>query len=247
MNGPIKLNSKQFNASFLQINIMNRKHIFNKALNLKHQEVNRKVAIHEAGHAAAIYLGNKQKRLPPIFFQIFITSVNDDLQSSRFLRKPDAKYIANIGGGRLIHTLPSSIEEATHGFSLAQKIAYQRAFEADMINILVGPLAEAKYIAQRDGALIDPRLMHLNALHYFGGTSDLKSVHEYLECFIANSALREQKIAALFLAAVGFVNEESNWRAITALADYIVSEGKSVIECNEIIDVLETAVQGSTI
>jgi hypothetical protein len=220
---------------------MNRNHIFNKALNLTHQEVKRKVAIHEAGHAAAIYFGNKQKRLPPVFFQIFITPVNSDFQSSQFLSKINTKYIANIDGGRLIHTLPSSIKEATNGFSSAQKIAYQRAFEADMINILVGPLAEAKYIAQRDGELINPRLMHLNALYYYGGTSDLESINEYLECFLANSELRKQKITELFLAAFSFVNEASNWRAITALADFIVSEDKSVIDCNEIIAVLETA------
>jgi hypothetical protein len=220
---------------------MNRNHFFNKALNLTHQEVKRKVAIHEAGHAAAIHLCNKQKRLPPVFFQIFITPVNGDYQSSRFLKKPGAKYIANIDGGRLIHMLPSSIEEATNGFSSAQKIAYQRAFEADMINILAGPLAEAKYIAQRDGELISPRLIHLNALHYYGGASDLESINEYLECFLANSELRKQKIIELFLAAFSFVNEPSNWRAITAVADYIESEDKSVIECNEIISILDTS------
>jgi len=60
---------------------MNRNHIFNKALNPTHHEVNRKVAIHEAGHATAIHLGNKQKELPPVFFQIFITPVNGDFQT----------------------------------------------------------------------------------------------------------------------------------------------------------------------
>ncbi|MDO9048825.1 MAG: hypothetical protein Q7U66_13990 [Methylobacter sp.] len=218
---------------------MKRNHIFNKGLNPTHQEVNRKVAIHEAGHAAAIYLGNKQKRLPPIFFQIFITPVNGDFQS--FLSKPNTNYIANIDGGRLINTLPSSIEEATDGFSPAQVIAYRRAFEADMINILVGPLAEAKYIAQRGGELINPRFIHLNAQHYFNGISELESVNEYLECFLANSELRKQKITELFFAALSFVNERSNWHAITVLADYIVSADKSVMECNEIIGVLETA------
>lgn len=220
---------------------MKRNRIFNKALNWTHQEVNRKVAIHEAGHAAAIYLGNKQKRLPPVFFQIFITPVNGDFQSSRFLSKPNTKYIASIDGGRLIHTLPSSIEEATDGFSSAQIIAYRRAFEADMINILAGPLAEAKYITQRGGELINPRLIHLNAQYYFNGTSELESVNEYLECFLVNSELRKQKITELFFSALSFVNERSNWRAITALADYIVSEDKGVMECNEIIGVLETA------
>ena len=70
---------------------MNRNHIFNKALNLTHQEVKRKVAIHESGHAAAIYFGNKQKRLPPVFFQIFITPVNSDFQSSQFISKINTK------------------------------------------------------------------------------------------------------------------------------------------------------------
>lgn len=224
---------------------MNHKHIVNKALKLAHQEVYRKVAIHEAGHAAAIYLGNKRKSLPPVFFQIFITPVNGGFQSSPFLSQPETKYIANIDGGRLIHTLPSSIEEATSGFSSAQRMGYQRAFEADMINMLAGSLAEAKYITERDGELINPRLIYLNALYYFDATSELEAVNEYLECFLANSEFRKQKITELFLAAFSFVNEQSNWRAITALADYIVNEEKSVIGCNEIIDVLETVNHGA--
>jgi len=213
----------------------------NRIFNRTHQSINRTVAIHEAGQAAAIYLGNKQKRLPPVFFQIFITPVKDDFQSSRFLNNPNTKYIANIDGGRLIHTLPSSIEEATDGFSPVQVIAYRRAFEADMINMLAGPLAEAKYIAQRGVEPINFHPLHLNTLYYFNGTSEFESINEYLECFLENSALRKQKIAELFVAAFGFINERSNWHAITALADYIVSANKSVIECNEIISVLEAA------
>lgn len=220
---------------------MNRNYIFNKTFNPAHQEVNRKIAIHEAGHAAAIYLGNKQKRLPPVFFQIFIKPLDRDIESSPLLSKPEHEYIAKVDGGRLIDMLPSSIEEATRDFTLIQKLAYQRAFEADMINILVGPLAEANYIAQRDGELINAHLVNINALHYYGGTSDLDSVNEYLDCFIADAELREQKITELFLAAFSFINNNSNWRAITALADYIVTGSKSVIECDEIIAVLEAA------
>ena len=225
---------------------MNRNHIFNRTLNLTHKEVNRKAAIHEAGHAAAIYLGNQQKGLPPVFFQIFITPLASDYQTSRFSSQPDTKYIAKVEGGRLIHMLPSSIEEATNGFSSVQKLAYQRAFEADMINILVGPLAEAKYIAFRDGEMMNPQLVNLNALHNYGGTSDLESVHEYLECFLDSEKLRKQKITELFLSAYKFIYDSSHWRAINALADYIVGEDKSVIECDEIIAVLETANQVSS-
>jgi hypothetical protein len=35
---------------------------------LTHNEHSKKSAIHEAGHAVAIYLGNRQKQLPPFFF-----------------------------------------------------------------------------------------------------------------------------------------------------------------------------------
>jgi|CXWL01.1.fsa_nt_gi hypothetical protein len=218
---------------------MNRNHIFNKTTKLTHNEVNRKVAIHEAGHAAAIYLGNKQKELPPVYFQIYISPWNGTFQSSAFSSKPDNQSVAKVEGGRLIHTLPSSIEEATSDFSFAQKLAYERAFEADIINLLVGPLAEAKYIALRDGELINPLLVNLNAIHYYGGSSDLESVNEYLECLIINTGLREQKIMALFLEAFSFVNDRSNWHAISALADYILAGDKGVIEYDEITRVLE--------
>lgn len=219
---------------------MNRTHNLKNTSKLAHQDVSRKIAIHEAGHAAAIYLGNQQKGLPPVFFQIFINPLNNDVQSSGFLGKPSDHYIAKVEGGRLIHTLPSSLDEATKDFSTAQKHAYQHAFEADIINLLAGPLAEARYLALRDNEPISPELVNVNALQYYGGASDLEVVNEYLECFIDSDELRESKMTELFLAAFNFVNERSNWLAITALADSILAHQENIIECNEIIDVLES-------
>jgi hypothetical protein len=43
----------------------------------------------------------------------------------------------------------------------------------------------------------------------------------------------------LFLAAYQFIDNRSNWRAITVLADYIVNAGKQIINCEEAIAVLE--------
>jgi hypothetical protein len=220
---------------------MNRNHYFTKPFGLTHREVNRKVAFHEAGHAAAIYLGNKQKGLPPIFFRIVLKPVSSDFQMSEFSMNNNTQYLANIDGGRLINKLPDSIDEVTKDFSSLQKLAYLSAFEADMINILVGPLAEAKYVAIRDGELITPRLVDLNALHNYGGTSDLDTVRKYLECFPDDKLLREQKITELFLEAFNFINERLNWAAITALADYIVSDDQSIVEFDEVIDILEAA------
>lgn len=219
---------------------MNRTHNLKNTSKLAHQDVSRKIAIHEAGHAAAIYLGNQQKGLPPVFFQIFINPLNNDVQSSGFLGKPSDHYIAKVEGGRLIHTLPSSLDEATKDFSTAQKHAYQHAFEADIINLLAGPLAEARYLALRDNEPLSPELVNVNALQYYGGASDLEVVNEYLECFIDSDELRESKMTELFLAAFNFVSERSNWLAITALADSILAHQENIIECNEIIDVLES-------
>lgn len=207
---------------------------------LAHYEVSRKIAIHEAGHAAAIYLGNQQKGLPPVFFQIFIKPLSNDVQASEIFDNPSEHYIAKVEGGRLIHTLPSSFDEATKDFSAAQKHAYQHAFEADIINLFAGPLAEARYVALRDDEPINPDLVNVNALYYYGGSSDLAIVNEYLDCFIDSDELRQRKMTELFLAAFNFVNERSNWLAITALADSIFAHRENVIECNEIINILES-------
>ena len=160
---------------------MKRKDIAQGRIQISNQELSIQTAIHEAGHAAAIHLGNKQKDLPPVFFQIVVQGENDQ---TSYLPKHCANGIARIDGGRLIHTLPSSTAEATELFYPDQKQAYERAFEADIVNLLVGPLAEAMYIAKRDDELINPYLVDLNALHYYGGSSDLALVNEYLECLL---------------------------------------------------------------
>ena len=51
---------------------MKRRHTSNDFYPINHAELSRKTAIHEAGHAAAIYLGNKQKQLPPVFFRYLL-------------------------------------------------------------------------------------------------------------------------------------------------------------------------------
>ncbi|SJM93706.1 conserved hypothetical protein [Crenothrix polyspora] len=203
---------------------MNRNHITRALNQVSHNELSRETAIYEAAHATAIYLGNKQRHLPPIFFQISITHDACGM---------DNEWIAKIDGGRLIHTLPSSIAEATRDFTDAQKQAYQLAFEADIINLLVGPLAEAKYVALRDHTPINPCLIPIQPLQYYGETSDLHTVREYLECFITEKTERISKIAELFFMALSFINNPSHWQAIVALTDYILRVGKDSIDCEE--------------
>jgi len=219
---------------------MKRSHTFNKTPNFSFREVGKKTAIHEAGHAAAIYLGNKQNGLPPVFFQISIRTAGADSQAGGIPCKLFDNYIAKVEGGRLIQTLPSSFDEATKDFSPSQKLTYQRAFEADIINFLVGPLAEAKYVALSDNEPISPLLVNINALHNYGGMSDLKIVNEYLECFTNCNEQKKIKVNELYQAAFDFISEYTNWRGISALADYLLASDQDIIERDEIIDVLES-------
>lgn len=216
---------------------MKRSEVSHAIEQVNYKELIRQTAIHEAGHAVAIHLGNRQKSLPPVFFQIVINKLDADF--SRHSSESYAHCTAKVEGGRLIHTLPSSIEEATNDFSPAQKQAYQQAFEADIVNLLVGPLAEARYIASRDDEVINAYLVNLNALRYYGGTSDLELAGEYLECFIADKELREKKIGELFMKAFAFVHHEQNWQAITVLADYILASPKTIIDCEEVMALLD--------
>lgn len=209
-----------------------------------HPEIlRRQTAVHEAGHAAAIHLGNKQKSLPPVYFQIII---KDALRTGEWsypssIAPPHYPMtcFAKVEGGRLIHTLPSSLKEALQRFSPSERLAYQTAFEADIVNFLAGPLAEAKYVALCDNEVFNPRLVTLDALHYYGGSADVELAREYLDCLAIGPEEKERKIAELFMAAYQFINHRQYWRAITALADFILGSGKQVIACEEIIRVLD--------
>lgn len=203
------------------------------------QELSRQIAIHAAGHATAIHIGNRRKCLPPVYFQILITPSNSCYPLSKPLPAYPSQCIVNVEGGRLIHTLPSSFAEATKSLSAKQLWAYQQAYEADIVNLLVGPLAEANYIAHRDNEPINPQLVDLNALYYYGGKTDLNVVQEYLACFTDNPESKAQKTQELFLEAFNFVREKRNWRTINALADSILAANTHTIGCNEIIVVNE--------
>jgi len=204
------------------------------------QDLIRQIAFHEAGHAAASYLYNKQKQLPPVYFQITIKKTDHTLTnpfaSRAFTHDP---IVAMDGRGCLIHSLPVTLIESANYFSVDEQDAYRAAFEADMINLLVGPLAEAKHVALRDNECFGKNLITVNALHYYGGKSDLEKVYEYLENFISDNSLHEEKIVELFNQAFQFIDSPVHWKAIERLAAYILDNTKNTISCEEAIAVLD--------
>ena len=204
------------------------------------QDLIKQIVFHEVGHAAAIYLYNKQKQLPPVNFQITIKKTDHSLANPFANRAvTHDHFVAMVEGGCLIHSLPFTLIESANYYSLDEQDTYRTAFEADMINLLVGPLAEAKYVALRDNECFSKNLINVNALHNYGGTSDLEKVYEYLENFISDNSLHEEKIAELFSKAFEFIDSPIHWQAIKRLANYILDYTKNTISCEEAIAVLD--------
>jgi len=205
------------------------------------------IAFHEAGHAAGIYLNNKARNLPPVFFQIVFKEFGGDPDYDVIIYQASHDdSIAIVEGGRLIQSLPYSIDGLAHKLidnneAMAPLVRdYLIAFEADIINLLIGPLAEARHVYNKDDELFNPKLVNLKALKNYGGCSDLELVREYLESFSTSKHQQDEKLDALFAEASDFVSDYSNWKAINKLANYILKSNKNIISCEEVISVLES-------
>lgn len=215
----------------------------------KTEELYKYAAYHEAGHAVAIYLNNKRRHLPPVFFRIILNEVKHKTQADENRHFADnVDYIAKVEGGRLIQTLPASIDEfddefGPHNEQTTKPTAnYLTAFEADIVNLLIGSLAEAKQVSEWDDEVFNIHLVSINALHEYGGTSDLALINEYLNCFTTSKAQRNEKLSALFTQAYEFVDNNTIWQKITRLANYMLDMNKHIIDSDEVITVLEKEV-----
>ena len=206
--------------------------------------ISKRNVYHQAGYAAAIYIGNKQKNLPAVHFNMTIKpSKNEKRSTGRFARIQN-KHIFKIGDGRLLPNLScSSFEVSVQRLSTAQRQQCICAIEADVINILAGALAEAKYIALRDGEIFNANLLYLDlgALKFYGGSTDMEIIDEYMECLYQDDHnKRQKKMAELFLAAYSFVNDYENWFAISKLAETILSNPRETFACEELIAILNS-------
>jgi hypothetical protein len=197
-------------------------------------DLDKRIAFHQAGHAVAICVGNKQRRMPEVYFQIGISQQEPDAATPEHSAVLTKNHQATLEGGRLIQSLPLSFAEATQFYSKEQCDEYIRAFESDVINLLSGPIAEAKYVANRDDEVFNRNLISLSSLHFYGGKVDLDIISDYMTCFIADEKKRRQKLTELFNTAFHFVDKKSTWRCITAIADLVLYGAKDVINCEDI-------------
>lgn len=108
-------------------------------------------------------------------------------------------YIARVEGGRLIDSLSSAdalaYKTSNHNKTRMYLIKYYMlAFEQDIINLLIGPLAEANYATNIDDELFNQQLLHLKALHTYGGSSYIALTNEYINSFYTRKAQRDEKL-----------------------------------------------------
>ncbi|MFW5443234.1 MAG: hypothetical protein ACKE51_02865 [Methylococcaceae bacterium] len=197
-----------------------------------HSDLKKHTAFHEAGHAASIYLGNKKKKLPPVFFQIKISHNANS-------KNP---FFAKVIDGRLIQNLPIAGLDNIHDLTKEDRRNYQCAYEADIINLLVGPLAEAKYVSIKDDEAFNFNLVNIHSLNYYGGSSDIENAYSYLQYFIASENRREEKMMELFTQAYLFIENKQNWKCILNLAHYILDSEKDILSCEEAIEIFDNCI-----
>jgi hypothetical protein len=219
---------------------MNRDHLVGGVNVLGRMELITRAAFHEAGHAAAIYLRNRYYNLPQIHFQISLLGV----KQAQFLDNSQmwlgsTECHAKLEGGLL---LENRVLNERDWESSQTVVVYQQACEADVVNLLAGPLAEAKHVAQRDGECINQHLINYDALKNYGGKSDQDKSEGYLDGFKLSPVKKAEKLKELHSASFDFINQAHHWHAISRLANYILGSEKETIAYEEVVAVLEAAI-----
>jgi len=222
---------------------MNRDHLEESVSLLGRIELITQAAFHEAGHAAAIYLRNRYYNLPKISFRISLPSVKQPkLHDNQLMLLGNMECHAKLEGGLLAENQALSVRP--HESSQAI-LVYQQACEADVVNLLAGPLAEAKHVAQRDGEYINQHLVNYDALKNYGGKSDQEKIEKYLDDFSLPPIRKAEKLVELHSASFDFINQAHHWRAISDLANYMLGSKKEIITCEEAVVILEAAMEKS--
>ncbi|MGR9046550.1 MAG: hypothetical protein ACU83N_14765 [Gammaproteobacteria bacterium] len=235
---------KNEHSSIVNFDIANRMNC--TAIDQWEHEHKKHVAFHVAGHAAAMYLNNKEWNLPPLYFQIkYKDSAHEKTHDFIKHHVMPEDRIPYVEGGLLIQSLSSSIFDVAHKHmdSTVHLLPdYMAAFEADIINLLAGPLAEARYVHDCDSEPFTRHLIDLEALRHYNGDCDLELVHDYLQKLFLSREQQDKKLLESFNVAFNFVKNCCQWHVINQLADYIFDHHSNVITYEEIVSVLEAKV-----
>jgi hypothetical protein len=165
------------------------------------------------------------------------------------VRRPkleQGEFFAKVVDGHLIQNLPIAVVDSLSTISDDERYSCRQAYEADVVNLLVGPLAEAKYVSLCDDEIFNLNLMNLKALNHYGGHSDLERAQYYLDYFISSKSHREKKLGELLVEAFRFIDNPWHWQCVSRLADYILQSRQETISCDEAIAIFDASLTSST-
>ncbi|MDD2759176.1 MAG: hypothetical protein PHH11_02660 [Methylomonas sp.] len=199
-----------------------------------------RAAFHEAGHAAAICLRNKIHGLPGTHFRISLCGLKQLQFHDGQVMFADKMCYARLEGGLLLENPVLSEKGA---LSSQVVLDFGEAWEADVVNLMAGPLAEAKHVAHRDNEHFNRFLVDYDALKNYGGKSDQEKVDEYLAGLGLSPQQKAEKLKALHAIAFDFVEDICHWRAIARLANYILDREKDLITCDEAMAILDDTIE----
>jgi hypothetical protein len=212
----------------MKIHYITQNNSKNKSIDLYEADV-----YHRAGQAVAISLGNQQKQLPAVHFQICLNPCKSE--TTRCQPSAGQNYTLTLEGGRLIQSLPLCFAEAKHPQFCLEHADNRCALESDMMNLLVGALAEAKFNASKKGKVLAKTSTVLSMLRlYSSSRANIEPVYDYLESCFSSPVDRQRKLNELFQASLDFINDSAIWEQIKALATYILAQSKTIIDCEEI-------------
>ncbi|MDQ7089850.1 MAG: hypothetical protein Q9M50_04300 [Methylococcales bacterium] len=225
-------------AFFLIVIAMKRNYYINDLNPQNFKKLATQVAFHEAGHAVAIYLYNKQQQLPSIFFQIHLNSY-DDVTLLTTDDSQTAYVAASIEGGCLIENLALNLSVGSSEIYPEEKEEYHRALNADVINLLAGSIAEQHYLILRDNEVIDVDLISIKNLGRYGNYSDMQKINNYLRFFSDDPREQQEKLTELLKKSFLFITDRQTWKSVTAVAYYLLNSQEKDVHCEDIFNVID--------
>ena len=176
-------------------------------------------AFHNAGHLVAIYVNDGNERLNRSYFHIKLDDFNsNETDSVHQVIRNGHRNMAYSNAGCSMQSIAAAVEDASPSYADACR-ENKSLLEAEIISLLAGPLAEARYIHDEDNEPMTHYLVDLEALKSYGGYDDLILVQENLNALSQDPSERERKLAELFKTAFDFIVNELNWKVVSQLAE----------------------------
>ncbi len=135
-----------------------------------------------------------------------------------------------------------SVSQSESEIDPTEKTKYYRALNADVINLLAGSLAEQNYLILRDNEVINVDLVNIKNLSRYGNYSDMQKINNYLRFFSDCPKEQQQKLSQLLKESFIFISSPKIWKAITAVANYLLKCKKQQIHCEEVFKIIDTSI-----